>query len=207
MPRKLFIQMSGAPGSGKSTTSKLVGNSIDGVVIDHDILKSSLLEDGILSFDQAAKAAYRIDWALADTLMEQGRSVVLDCPCNYQAVIDNGTALARKHGFAYWYVECKVNDIDLLNARLQQRVPMRSQRTEVDSLPPDAAAGTQDARELFRRWIDSPYSPVENVIVVDSSGILSREQCRDAILRHIQFASGQQDQRTIKAPLRQLGLE
>jgi adenylylsulfate kinase-like enzyme len=47
--QKLSIQMSGAPGSGKSTVSRLLRRSIgDTVVFDHDVLRSSLL--GYLSY-------------------------------------------------------------------------------------------------------------------------------------------------------------
>jgi predicted kinase len=56
-PRKLLIQMSGAPGSGKSTIANLLSQSIDGVVIDHDLLKSFFLKNDI-SFSESAKLAY-----------------------------------------------------------------------------------------------------------------------------------------------------
>lgn len=82
--------MSGAPGSGKSTMANLLAESIDGVVIDHDVIKSTLLEDN-LSFDQAARVAYRLDWALAEAMIKQKRSVIIDSTCNYKEVIDQGT--------------------------------------------------------------------------------------------------------------------
>jgi predicted kinase len=41
----MFIQMSGLPGSGESTIAKLLRQSIGGVVIDYDVIRSSLLED------------------------------------------------------------------------------------------------------------------------------------------------------------------
>ena len=63
-PHKLFIQMSGTPGSGKSTIAALLRQRIGGVVIDHDVLRSSLFESGI-PFDQAAQHAYQLQWALA----------------------------------------------------------------------------------------------------------------------------------------------
>jgi predicted kinase len=80
--------MSGAPGSGKSTTANLMAQLIDGEVIDHDIIKSTLLEDNI-SFDQAAKVAYRLDWALAEAI-KQKRSVIINSTCNYKEVLDQG---------------------------------------------------------------------------------------------------------------------
>jgi predicted kinase len=41
--QQLFIQMSGAPGSGKTTIAHAIGRYIDAVVIDHDATKSTLL--------------------------------------------------------------------------------------------------------------------------------------------------------------------
>ncbi|PMB66142.1 hypothetical protein BM221_008344 [Beauveria bassiana] len=56
--------MSGAPGSGKSTVARLLGRAITTVVIDHDVLRSAFLK-ARLPFDQAAKGAYDLQWALA----------------------------------------------------------------------------------------------------------------------------------------------
>jgi hypothetical protein len=39
--------MSGAPGSRKSTTAGLLTKSIDAVVINHNLLKTFFLENGI----------------------------------------------------------------------------------------------------------------------------------------------------------------
>lgn len=77
-PCRLFIQMSGAPGSGKSTMARLLRQSIGGLVIDHDIFRSALLEDNDVSFDQAAKRAYRLQWTFAQDVLKQGLNVIID---------------------------------------------------------------------------------------------------------------------------------
>jgi predicted kinase len=92
---KLFIQMSGAPGSAKSTIARLLGQSIGGVVIDHDVLRSTLLESD-LQFGPAARSAYELQWALAQDVMTQGLSVITDSTCNFQTVLDRGTELAKE---------------------------------------------------------------------------------------------------------------
>ncbi|KAF3911146.1 hypothetical protein AA313_de0207984 [Arthrobotrys entomopaga] len=187
-PQKLFIQMSGAPGSGKSTMAKMLGCSISGVVIDHDILRSSLLNANI-PFNEAAAHAYRLQWTLAQDFMKQGHSIVMDSTCNYQEVLDQGSALSKQYGFTYWYVECKVQDIELLDQRLRSRQnPMTSQRTGVNR-PPIAAVHSshtdQDSRALFQKWIDHPCRPLgdDHAIIVDSTGDL--ETLRDAVLGQI----------------------
>jgi predicted kinase len=179
--------MSGAPGSGKSTIANMLARSIDGVVINHDLIKSFFLENDI-PFEQSAKLTYRFDWILAEDMIKQGRNVIIDSTCNYDEVVDHGTALARRHGYHYKYVECRVNDIDLLERRLRSRVPLRSQRTGVDGPPPDvkASSPTEDYRALFKRWIENPCRPDGNAIVLDSTS--SPEDCLDYVLRQLPAA-------------------
>ncbi|KAJ3542001.1 hypothetical protein NM208_g4327 [Fusarium decemcellulare] len=185
IPANLFIQMSGAPGSGKSTIARLLRTSIGGVIIDHDVLRSSLLESGRIPFDQAAKEAYIVQWRLAQDFMRQGLNVIIDSCCNYPEVLDQGSTLASQNDYVYWYVETRVQDIDLLDKRLRTRDPMSSQRTGVDC-PPAAAQGDhvrQDSRVIFKKWIENPSRPENNVIIVDSTG--NPEILRGQILKRI----------------------
>lgn len=98
--RRLFIQMSGAPGSGKSSIAKLLGTALNAVVIDHDILRSPIL-DAAIPFQQAAKCAYDIQWTMAQNLVQQGLSVIIDSPCNFQESQDRGMAIAKQQGYKY----------------------------------------------------------------------------------------------------------
>lgn len=175
-PVKLFIQMSGAPGSGKSTVAQRLQSRIEGEIVDHDAIRSQIIESDIASFDKAAEKAYIEQWAQAENIMKQRINIIIDSTCNYQQVLDRGSELADKHGYDYWYVECNLNDIDLLDERLRLRsaTAMASQRTAVDTPPAaarDSRAG-EDARALFQKWIESPCRPDNHaiVIIVDSRG-------------------------------------
>jgi predicted kinase len=46
-----FLQMSGFPGSGKSTLSRLIAKSTRAIIVDHDIVKTALLESVESDFD------------------------------------------------------------------------------------------------------------------------------------------------------------
>ncbi|HEX4775015.1 MAG TPA: AAA family ATPase [Candidatus Saccharimonadales bacterium] len=163
--------MSGAPGSGKTTLSRLLATSLNGVAIDHDLLKTFFL-DSALPFDQSGRLTYRLQWVLAADFLRQGhRAVVVDSPCNFAEILDRGAAVAREHGCAYRYVECRVavEDVALLDERIRGRAPLRSQRTGVARPPADSrVVQGADYDALFRKWIEHPARP-ESAIVVDST--------------------------------------
>ena len=134
-----FIQMSGFPGSGKSTLSRQIAKQLDAIIVDHDIVKSSLMksiEETPLDPKMAGKIAYDIDWSLVEFHLSQGANVILDSPCLYDELIQKGTRLAETYGAAYKYVECYLEDMNAINQRLQQRERLPSQIAEV--LSPDA---------------------------------------------------------------------
>ena len=82
--------------------SNLLRQSFNGVIIDHDVLRSTLLEESPSSeFLQVAKCAYRLQWALARDMLKQGLSVIVDSPCNYQECLDTGSELAREYDASY----------------------------------------------------------------------------------------------------------
>lgn len=188
--RKLLIQMSGAPGSGKSTLANLLAQhrSISAVVINHDLIKSFFLDSGI-TFQKSAELTYNLQWVLVGDLLKQGRNVIVDSICNYQETLDQGTALARQHGYDYAYVECAMStsDIGLLEQRLRARVGLRSQRNSVEAEPKDvdgANSSHDDAFARYKRWIETPARPAsDSIITVDST--CSPADCLSSALKQL----------------------
>lgn len=132
-----FLQMSGFPGSGKSTLSREIARRLDVVIVDHDVTKTALLEstsDHPLDPALAGKIAYDIDWALVEFNLSLGRNVILDSPCLYDVMVERGLAFSEKHGATYRYVECLVDNVDEINRRLSERERKISQ---IDSVMPD----------------------------------------------------------------------
>lgn len=187
--RKMLVQMAGAPGSGKSTVANLLAQSINGVVISHDLIKSFFLENDIC-FEKASKLTYDFDWVLAEDLIKQGRNVIIDSTCYYEQIVEQGSALARKYGLAYEYIECKVGDLEVLDGRLRSREPMRSQRAAIDRPPPDATADRHkgDQRALFKQKFENSIRPPGDYLIVDSTD--SREECLGHILKHLGRSTG-----------------
>ena len=156
-----FVQMSGFPGSGKSTLARKILKGTGAVIIDHDIVKSALLnsiEEVQIDAKLAGKIAYNIDWSLIEFHLSQGQSVILDSPCLYQEIIDKGTKLAKKYNAKYKYVECFLNDIQEVNDRLKNRERMISQIEEIKS------------EEAFRYTLENSKKPTDyECLIVDTS--------------------------------------
>ena len=161
---QLFIQMSGTPGSGKSTVARGVGQAIDAVIIDHDVSKTALLGTG-LEEQMAGKASYEILLALAPRLLEQGHHVILDSPCLYDILLARGQAIAANAGAQYLYIECQLDDLKALDSRLRGRQRMPSQVASIDEHPrhPNISAAT------FRSWQANMSRPDQDYLLIDTA--------------------------------------
>lgn len=158
--------MSGFPGAGKSTVSKYIAKLTGAIIVDHDVLKSALLKSlevkGIES-TIVGGLAYDVEWALIDSYLEQGHSVILDSPCLYEGMVEKGIKLSNKHGVKYKYIECYLNDMEEINARLQTRKRMISQIEKVRS------------EVGFKKWLNGSKKPLNSeYLIVDSSEPLER---------------------------------
>jgi predicted kinase len=133
-----FLQMSGYPGSGKSTLARAIALRTGAVIVDHDIVKTALLnsldtvsQEPSLDPKLTGAIGYDIDWALVDFHLSLGQNVILDSPCLYTVQLDRGTALSDKHRVQYKYVECFLGDQLERDNRLRNRQRLRSQVAEV----------------------------------------------------------------------------
>ena len=151
-----FLQMSGFPGSGKSTLAREISTALKAVIVDHDIVKSALLEsmaEHQIHSSISGKIGYSIDWSLVDFYLSQGFPVILDSPCLYSEMIDKGLALSKKHKVKYKYVECIAKDIHEVNKRLTERDKMKSQIAVISS------------EEAFYKTIDNSARPKDMPIL------------------------------------------
>ncbi|EOP61167.1 AAA family ATPase [Bacillus pseudomycoides] len=156
-----FLQMSGFPGSGKSTLSRHIAKSTGAIVIDHDIVKTALLESletRQIETTDAGGISYEIEWALIDFHLSQGHSVILDSPCLYTEMLEKGMKLSKKYNVKYKYVECYLNNIEEINNRLKKRKRMISQIEEVES------------GEAFKKWLDGSKRPSDFTYLIVDSG-------------------------------------
>jgi predicted kinase len=178
----LLVQMSGAPGCGKSTIARAIARRIGAVVLDHDVIKSALMDVGLPpgrgdpvadpeGLDGAAAcaggAAYDVAFALAAGHLRWGTSVVLDSPCYYQQLLWRGQQLATSAGATYQYIECVTTDLSEVARRLRSRDRSRSQCASLS--PATGTISGLDGEKLFRAWMAGMRRPSRGYLRVDTT--------------------------------------
>jgi predicted kinase len=121
----VLIQMSGAPGSGKSTVARELARSHRFVIVDHDVVKNAQLAAG-LPFAQAGKVSYAVLLALAEDLLEQGHDVIIDSPCFYDELLSAGQGVAGRSGAPYRYIECVADDFGNIHGQTRSTAHSRA---------------------------------------------------------------------------------
>lgn len=151
-----LLQMAGFPGSGKSTLAKEISKHIDAIVLDRDIIKSSMIESGVDN-NIVAEASFTVVFSLAKYYLALNKNVIIDTPCFYEASLNNGIAISNEFEAEYKYIECRVENFALLNGRLKARKKSISQIDHIKE-------------ETFLRSLDSSKRPNgTECLIVDSS--------------------------------------
>lgn len=167
-PGRVFIQMSGAPGAGKSTISRALSALYGAEILDVDEIKTGLLEAGV-PFADAGAEAYRHLWQAVEKRLRETHMLIVDSPCFYPAILETGRALAERAGALYGYVECRNDDLAEIDRRLRARPQRLSQRRSMSDPPAGAPPDRVTGEELFRHWIANMVRPDTGFLVLDTS--------------------------------------
>jgi predicted kinase len=165
--RKFLIQMSGCPGSGKSTIARALGQRIGAVVLDHDVLKSALMENGVEP-PKAGGVSFGSLRAVAGSILDQNFSVILDHPCFYDQILRGGLQLAERTGAVYRYIECVTDDLEEIRRRLKNRQSLASQLTDI-AVPDQYWDQSGSGAELFAKWIRDMKRPANSYLKLDTA--------------------------------------
>lgn len=151
-----LLQLAGFPGSGKSTLAIELSKHMDVVVVDRDVIKSTMTEAGV-GAEVIANASYQVVFALCRFYLSINKSVIIDTPCYYKESLENGISIANEYGAAYKYIECRVDDFDEIDHRLKTRQRVVSQIESAE-------------REQFLKALDQSKRPEHtNYLIVNSS--------------------------------------
>jgi predicted kinase len=158
-----LLQMSGLPGSGKSTVAAHVVAEYGAVALDLDVIKTAVLDAGV---DPAGsgKPAYEVLYAMARHLLGQGHAVIIDSPCVWPRILSEGMRIAKDHNASYKYIECQVRDLKVIEERLARRAQLRSQRRGANCQPVDFGDEPVDGVALFRGWLERIQRPSDGYL-------------------------------------------
>ncbi|MEI8407215.1 MULTISPECIES: AAA family ATPase [unclassified Kribbella] len=161
-----LLQMSGVPGSGKSTIAAHVVDTFGAVAVDYDVIKTALLDAGV-DLAGSAKPAYEVMYALARHALAQGHDVIMDSPCFWPRILTEGMEIARQHDATYRYIECQIHDLKLLDERLARRPRLRTHRRGVNYPPVDLGDDLVDGEAFFRDGMTRIQRPSDNYLQLD----------------------------------------
>jgi predicted kinase len=129
MNNLIVVQMHGEPGSGKSTLARALAPRVNAVVLDKDIIKSAILRGGATE-QLAGPTAYEVYFDLAEDLVSQGRSIILDNPVFWPRVEERWLALSAAASCPPLLIECVCPDREELVRRLATRNALESNPRE-----------------------------------------------------------------------------
>jgi len=131
----------------------------------------------------SGRVGYRASHALADSLLKQDLSVILDSPCRFDFIVVGGTTLAAKHKIPYAFIECVLMNEDELKRRMLNRKRQRSQRVALDQAPTDAPtdAMVDETGNVILHKTKYPKSPWLQVNTSES-----REQILEKSLAYLE---------------------
>ncbi len=178
-----FVQMSGLPGSGKSTIARELAPHIGAIVLDHDDTKTTILESGV-SPSQAGAASYEVIKKISMQLISEGFSVIIDSPCLYKELLEHGQNAARLSGAEFRFIECVVPELAELGKRLRSRPTKRSQMRSLDEMFSHAGAQPRLGRELLKEWSEKMVRPSSRVLQLDTS-----EPMEECMLKAVAYVS------------------
>lgn len=163
----MLVQLSGVPGSGKSSLARGIARATDFVIVDTDVLKSALIDGGV-PVASAGRPTYLAALRLSGDLLAQGRGVVIDSPCRYRALLDAGRAVAQDAGVRYGFIELWAEEVSVLLPRLDQRFPLISQIASATDPVPGTEWEFGTAETTLQAWQSQLIHPDHDWVRLDA---------------------------------------
>lgn len=151
-----LLQMAGVPGSGKSTLAEQIRKSTNSIIIDRDVIKSSMLKAGIKD-PLLTDTSYLIVFDLLEYYLSKDLDVIIDTSCYLEKTLQRGLELSKKYGASYKYIECRVDSYEDIEKRIRNRKNLASQLGE-------------PTIEKYNSLVDSSLKPKnEDILIINTT--------------------------------------
>ena len=117
----MLISMAGLPGAGKSTIGQVLSGRLNVPVVSVDPIESAILRAGIDRDQPTGLAAYLVARMQAATLLESGRSVLVDAVNAVNPAREQWVTLAATLEEPLKFIEVICSDPELHRQRIESR--------------------------------------------------------------------------------------
>ena len=113
--------LSGLPGTGKSGIATGLAQALGVPVLSVDPIESAIVASGIPRSFETGLAAYQVAHALADAMLADGLTPIIDAVNSVEPARDMWRSLALKRAADLRIIECVVSDAAVHEARVAAR--------------------------------------------------------------------------------------
>jgi predicted kinase len=117
----MLVLTGGLPGTGKSTLARSLGDRLDALVVNRDVIEASLWRSGVAHGVESRRAANDLLLTLAGDALGQGRSLIIDSVLGEAKRREQLQAVAVAGGVACRLIECVCSDDALHRSRIEGR--------------------------------------------------------------------------------------
>jgi hypothetical protein len=120
-----------------------------------------MIESGV-DLDIVASASYDVVFSLCKYYLGINKSVIIDTPCFYDDLVGNGICIADEYDAEYKYIECRVEDFEVVNNRLKSR------KRSISQIPSTEKESFLGAMDKSKRPTKTDYLIVDSSLPIES---------------------------------------
>lgn len=159
----VLVVTAGLPGSGKSTIAEIIAGRLGTTAISVDPIESAILKAGIDSDQPTGLAAYLVAERMAEQVLVNGHSVIVDAVNAVEPARLQWRDLAERCGVKLRIVETVCSDTELHEERLANRTGLVAAAHAVEQSIEDYAEWKGAAAALPRVTLDTSRPLGENI--------------------------------------------